>query len=60
MQWLTGEDTTARLLRERSERLRAQELANDPSDIPGMTQTELDGVINTGTIRTSTLRQILD
>lgn len=60
MRWLTGEDKTARLFRERNEWVRAQELADDPSDIPGMTQTELDEVINTGTIRTSTLRRILD
>lgn len=59
MPWLTGEDKTARLFRERSERIRAQELADDPSDIPGMTQTELNAVIDTGTIRTSTLNRIL-
>ena len=34
-------------------------LARDPSDIPGMTQGELDDVINTGSIPTALLRDIL-
>jgi len=38
---------------------RARELADDPSDIDGMTQSELNDVINTGTIPTALLRGIL-
>lgn len=38
---------------------RATELARDPSDIPGMTQTELNDVINTGSIPTALRREIL-
>jgi hypothetical protein len=38
---------------------RARELADDPSDIDGMTQAELNDVINTGSISSSLLRRIL-
>jgi hypothetical protein len=38
---------------------RASALAKDPSDIPGMTQAELNDVINTGTIPAALLREIL-
>lgn len=38
---------------------RATELERDPSDIPGMTQAELNHVINTGTISTDLLNRIL-
>lgn len=57
----------AKLPRERTEQLledmrgrhRAAELAADPSDIPGLTQTELGRVINTGQIPTSLLDEVL-
>lgn len=38
---------------------RERELADDPSDIPGMTQSELNEVINTGSIPTRLLNEIL-
>jgi hypothetical protein len=38
---------------------RQRELLKDPSTIPGLTQTELNDVINTGTISSAKLRQIL-
>jgi hypothetical protein len=38
---------------------RTRELADDPSDIPGMTQRELNDVINTGSIPTRLLNEIL-
>lgn len=38
---------------------RERELADDPSDIPGMTQAELNEVINTGSISTRLLNEIL-
>lgn len=38
---------------------RAAELARDPSDIPGMTQAELNNLIDIGTIPTALLREIL-
>lgn len=38
---------------------RASALAKDPSDIPGMTQAELNDAINTGSIPTALLRDIL-
>jgi hypothetical protein len=40
-------------------RQREDELRRDPSDIPGMTQSELNKVIDTGTIPTALLREIL-
>lgn len=40
-------------------RQRNDQLAKDPSTIPGMTQTELNDVITTGTIPTALLREIL-
>lgn len=42
-----------------AQRQRDDELTRDPSDIPGMTQTELNQVINTGTIPTALLHDIL-
>lgn len=38
---------------------RNRELAADPSDIPGVTQTELNEIINTGSISSRLLNQIL-
>lgn len=38
---------------------RERELADDPSGIDGMTQSELNDVINTGSISSSLLRRIL-
>jgi hypothetical protein len=38
---------------------RTAALAKDPSDIPGMTQSELNDVINTGSISHALLREIL-
>lgn len=43
----------------RNETRREEELQRDPSSIPGMTQTELNSVIDTGTISKKLLRRIL-
>jgi len=47
-------------IKEVKDRWRQDELARDPSSIPGMTQTELNEVIDTGSIPTSLLNEILD
>jgi hypothetical protein len=52
------EATDARLAEVKG-RQREDELRRDPSSIPGMTQTELNDVINTGTIPAALLREIL-
>jgi len=52
-------DKSARLIADMNARHRADALAKDPSSIPGMTQSELNEVINTGTISTELLREIL-
>lgn len=52
-------ELTQRHITENDADRRARELARDPSDIPGMTQAELNDVINTGTIPTSLLWKIL-
>lgn len=52
-------ELTQRHLAAAAEDRRARELTDDPSDIPGMTQAELNHVINTGTISTDLLNRIL-
>jgi hypothetical protein len=52
------EATQARLAEVKT-RQRRDELERDPCDIPGMTQTELNDVINTGSIPTALLHEIL-
>lgn len=52
-------ELTERLLGEVNRDRRTRALADDPSDIPGMTQGELNDVINTGSIPTALLRDIL-
>ena len=52
-------ELTEKYLSDMRVRHREDELKKDPSSIPGMTQAELDDVINTGTIPTSLLNEIL-
>lgn len=58
--WLTGPDKTARLFEDMRARHRADALAADPSSIQGMTQAELDNVIDTGSIPTTLLNDVLN
>jgi hypothetical protein len=53
------EATDARIAEVRG-RQREDELRRDPSDIPGMTQTELNKVIDTDSIPTALLNDVLN
>ena len=52
-------ERTASLMADMRARHRADELKADPSSIPGMTGAELADVINTGTISTALLDEVL-
>jgi len=54
------QERTSRLLADMKQRHRRAELAADPSNIPGMTQTELNAVINSETIPTALLHDVLN
>lgn len=53
-------ELTQRHLAECARDCRNRELTDDPSDIPGMTQSELNEVINTGSIPTRLLNDLLN